>query len=180
MKNCIIITILLVFAAPAIAVTYTWMDDRGTVNFAEDLGSIPKKYRKKAKAVGVEEEAAPAVPRERKEEVTPVPKVKATESAEEQPVAEKKEFKKIYGDKTAAAWKSEFGQLNADTKAAEDQLVELRAKLSDTSKMSRSDYLSFQKTIRNVEERILGLRKKRDALNEDANKAEVPAELRGQ
>jgi uncharacterized protein YukE len=180
MKTGIILAILVMFAAPAAAVTYKWVDDQGTVNFTEDLGSVPPKYRKKARVVGAEEEAAPPATRETKEEAKPAEKPKGTGQPMEQPAAEKKDLKKTYGGKSAEAWKAEFAQLNANIKAAEDQLVELRGRLSDISKMSRGEYLSILNTIRNSEDRILGLRKKRDALNEEANKAEVPAEIRGQ
>jgi hypothetical protein len=174
-----IVAILLLFAVPALAVTYTWTDDRGTVNFTEDMGNIPPKYRKKAKVVGAEDETVPASTKEIREESKPATNTKDTESAKEQP-AGNKELKKTYGGKTTEVWRKEFGQLNAEIMAAEDQLADLRGSLSDTSKMSRSDYLSIQRTIKNVEDRISGLRKRRDALNEDANKAEVPTELRGQ
>jgi Domain of unknown function (DUF4124) len=179
MKIGIVVALLAMFAVPAAAVTYTWEDDQGTVNFTEDLGSVPQKFRKKAKVLGAEEEEAPPAAKEPKEAAQPVQKGKEAGPAKEQP-AEKKDTKKIYGDKPAEAWKSEFAQLNADIKTAEDQLVEMRKRLADTSKMSRSDYLSIQKTIREIENRLLVLREKRDVLNTEANRAEVPAELRGQ
>ena len=47
MKICMLCISLILFALPAIAETYTWEDDLGTVNFTEDLGNVPKKYRKK-------------------------------------------------------------------------------------------------------------------------------------
>lgn len=180
MKIGIIVALLLLLAVPVWAVTYTWVDDQGTVNFSEDYGSIPPKYRKKAKVLGAEEEAAPAGNKEIPEETKPAPRAKEAAPAKEQPAAEKKVTKKTYGDKSAEEWKTAFGKLNADIKAAEDQLDELRGRLSDTSKMTRSDYLSIQRTIRVVEDRIVALRKKRDALTDEANRAEVPAELRGQ
>jgi hypothetical protein len=180
MKTGIIFATLVMFAVPAAAVTYTWVDDQGTVNFTEDLGSVPPKYRKKASVVGAEDEAAPPATGETKEEAKPAQKPKGTGLPAEQPAVEKKELKKTYGGKPAEAWKAEFAQLNADIKGAEDQLVVLRGRLSDTSRMSRGEYLNILHTIRNSEDRILGLRKKRDALNEEADKAEVPADIRGQ
>lgn len=180
MKNSIIIAVLILFAIPAAAATYTWVDNRGTVNFTEDLGNVPSKYRKKVKVLDAEEEATPAEPVETIETVKPAPKVKGTEPAREHAVAVEKELRKTYGGKTSEAWEKEFGQLNAAIKASEDQLAELKGRLSDTSKMSRGDYLSIQRTIKIVEDRITGLRNKHDALNENANKAGVPKELRGQ
>ena len=180
MKTGIILATLVMFAVPAAAVTYKWVDDQGTVNFTEDLGSVPPKYRKKARVVGAEEDAEPPATRETKEEAKPAQKPKGTGQLTEQPATEKKDQKKTYGGKSGEAWKAEFTKINEDIQAEEDQLVELRGRLSDISKMSRGEYLSTQKTIKNSENRILGLRKKRDALNEEANKAEVPAEMRVQ
>ena len=179
MKTGIIVAILVMFAVPAVAVTYTWVDDQGTVNFTEDLGNVPPQYRKKAKVLGAEEEAAPPAAGEPKDEPKPAQQPKGTERPAEQPAVEKKEQQKTYGAKTAEAWKAEFAQLNAEVKAAEDQLVELRSRLGDLSKMSRGEYLTIQNTIRNSENRVVGLRKKRDALNQEADKAEVPVDLRG-
>ena len=180
MKTGIILAILVMLAVPSAAVTYKWVDDQGTVNFTEDLGSVPPQYRKKARMVGAEEDLAPPAPGEMKEETKPAQKPKGTGLTTEQPAAEKKELKKTYGGKSAEAWKAEFARLNAELKAAEDQLVELRGRLSDISKMSRGEYLSILRTINHSENKVLGLRKKRDVLNEEADKAEVPAEIRGQ
>ena len=180
MKTVIIVAILVMFAVPAAAVTYEWVDDRGTVNFTEDLGSVPPKYRKKARVVGAEDEAAPPATSETKEEAKPAQKPERTGQTTEQPPAEKKDQKRAYGGKSAEAWKAEFTKFNEDIKAEEVLLVELRGRLSDISKMSRGEYLSILNTIKNSENRILGLRKKRDALNEEANKAEVPTDIRGQ
>ena len=180
MKTGIIVAILVMFAVPAAAVTYTWVDDQGTVNFTEDLGNVPPQFRKKAKVLGAEEETTPPAAGETKEEPKPPLQPKESGRTAEKPAVEKKELQKTYGGKSAETWKAEFGQLNAEVKAAEDQLVELRSRLGDLSKMSRGEYLTIQNTIRNSENRVVGLRKKRDALNQEADKAEVPADLRGQ
>ncbi len=47
MKIFLVVITMALFAVPALAETYTWKDDQGTVNFADDLGKVPKKYRKK-------------------------------------------------------------------------------------------------------------------------------------
>jgi hypothetical protein len=180
MKTGIIVAILVMFAVPAAAVTYEWVDDQGTVNFTEDLGNVPPKYRKKARVVGAEDETAPPATSETKEAAKPAQKPEGTGQTPEQPAAEKKDLKKAYGGKSAEAWQAEFTKINGDIKAEEVQLVQLRGRLSDIGKMSRVEYLSILNTIKNSENRILGLRKKRDALNEEANKAEVPADIRGQ
>ncbi len=178
MKTGIIFLLLVLFAIPAGAETYRWVDSQGNVNYTDDLGSIPQKFRKKAKLVGAEEEAAPAESGEVREQ--PGKKVKGGGEAEEQPAVVKKEQNKTYGGKSADTWRREFGQLNADIKASQEQRAELSDRMKDTSKMSRGEYLSIQMGINEVENRLQRLKAKRDALIEEANRANVPDDLRNQ
>ncbi|SRR6266567_3433409 len=181
MKTFLVVIILAFSAGMALAETYTWKDDQGTVNFADDLGKIPKKYRKKARIVGEEEPAAAEVPEGKEQPALP----KQTEGGRgEAPQgnkggapAAKTDMKAVYDGKEASAWKSEFAGINAELKANEKQLVEFRNRLKDTSGMSRSEYLSIQNTLKSLEHTVLGLRKKLDDLKQEADKAGVPAEL---
>lgn len=173
MKTCLIVAFLVLFAIPVEAVTYTWTDKEGT-HYTDDLGNIPQKYRKKATIVGAEEDATSP----EGEPAKPAAKMKGNEQSQAQPAAEKQEKNKTYGGKSAATWKKDFGQLNADIKAAEEQLSELKDRMKDTSKMSRGEYVSIQMGINNVEARLQRLNGKRDALTEEANKYDVPADLR--
>lgn len=177
MKRALLVMTLLMFAVPAVATTYTWEDDQGTVNFTEDYGKIPKKYRKKAKVLGGEEEEQP-VAGEPEQGEKAKPKTAAPREASEQPPAEKQDKNAVYGGKDGKAWRVEFGQLKADLKASEDQLVDLRKRLADTSKMARTEYLRLQDSIRNLESRILSLRERLDELKAAANRAGVPDEFR--
>ncbi|HEX2769696.1 MAG TPA: DUF4124 domain-containing protein [Geobacteraceae bacterium] len=177
MKTSIIVAIIVLLAVPVWAVTYMWEDNQGTVSFTEDLGSIPQKYRKKAKILG-EEEDAPSATIQMKEEPKPGQKDRGKgETIEQAAPAEKK---KTYGSKSGDTWRREFAQTRGDIKAAEDQLDELNGRIKDTSKMSRSEYLSIQMGVNSVENRLQRLRGKRDALTEEANRAGVPAEFRGE
>src|ERR671930_79537 len=135
MKIALLMLMLLMFAVSASAVTYTWVDDQGTTNFTEDYGQIPKKYRKKAKVLGGgEEEPPPAAEPERKESAKP--KSEAAPEVKEQPPAESKEKKQTeFGGKEGSVWRAEFGRLKADLRASEDQLVDLRKRVADTSNM---------------------------------------------
>ena len=173
MKTLILVVTMMLFTMPALAVTYEWEDAQGTVNFTEDLGNVPKKYRMKARIVGDEEPS----PTEVKEGIVkPAPKQQSPGNKEGIPVA-KPVDKQVYGGKDAAAWKAEFAAANADLRAGEKQLVELRSRLNDTSGMSRTEYLSIQNTIKNVESSVLEQRKKLNALKQEAEKVEVPADL---
>jgi Domain of unknown function (DUF4124) len=55
MKSILILIAMLLFAGPVFADTYVWEDAHGTVNFADELGKVPKAYRKKVKIFGEEE-----------------------------------------------------------------------------------------------------------------------------
>ena len=166
---------VVLFALPAIAETYTWEDDQGTVNFTEDLGNIPAKYRKKVKIVGEEEVLSPAAIGESEK---PGAKGKGTgELKEGVPSVKQDKKNRVYGGKDADAWKSEFRSLNADLNASEKQLVEYRNRLNDTSSMSRSEYLGLQNTIKSIEYSVVGQKKKLDDLKKEAETAGVPANL---
>jgi chromosome segregation ATPase len=176
MKTCIIFALLVMFAIPVEALTYKWIDDHGTINYTEDLGNVPQKYRKKVKIVGEEEDVASPEPGGSKEGLKPEKKDKAKGDASEQTNAPEK--KKTYGGKSAETWKRDFAQVNDDIKTNEDQLSELKDRMKDTSKMSRGEYLSVQAGINRVEARLQRLRGKRDSLTDEANRALVPAEFR--
>ena len=176
MKVVVLVATLLIFSGSAIGAVYSWVDDQGTMNFTEDYGSIPKKYRKKAKVVGGDEEEPAAEPQNKKTNARST----VTPETQQKPVASGGEEtrKVLYGGKEGSAWKTDFMRINADLKAAEDQLAQLRGRLEDTSNMSRSEYLSIQMSIKNTESHVSDLRRQRDALVDSANKAMLPAEYR--
>ncbi|GAW66729.1 hypothetical protein GPEL0_01r2216 [Geoanaerobacter pelophilus] len=162
----LILLLLLIYPMTAVAETYEWVDERGTVNFAEDLGKVPKKYRKKAKRLGSDEPPA---------EIAPPAAVPDT--AKPKGVEEKVE-KKSYGGKDELAWRREFLQANSNLQSARTELDTLKARLSDTSSMSRSEYLIIQNSMKHAEARVQALQKKLDQLNSSADRYEVPAEFR--
>ncbi len=168
MKTSIIFLLLVMFAIPAEALTYKWVDNEGT-HYTDDLGNVPQKYRKKVKIVGEEEDVTSPEPAAEQKD-------KAKGDISEQTNSPGK--KKTYGGKSGETWKRDFAQVNADIKANEDQLSELNDRMKDTSKMSRGEYLSIQASINSVEARLQRLRGKRDTLTDEANRALVPAEFR--
>ena len=171
MKMAVLTIVLLFAAVPLFAETYTWVDDQGTVNFTEDRGNVPARYRKKVKVVG-EVELPPAEAPQGGEK----PAAKGKGEAVLQPVRQEKK-KAAYGGKESDAWKTEFARLDNDVKAAEKQLVEARNRLKDTSTMSRAEYLTIQNTLRSLENSVLVRRKKLEDFRRDADTAGVPAEL---
>jgi len=172
MKTSIIIAFLVLFAIPVEALTYKWVDNEGT-HYTDDLGNIPQKYRKKASIAGAEEDATTP-----EDAAKPAAKTNGNEQPQTQSSAGKQEQKKTYGGKSAAIWKRDFSQLNADIRAAEDQLSDLKDRMQDTSNMSRTEYLNIQMGINSEEIRLKRLKGKHEALTEEANKANLPADLR--
>jgi len=160
----LLLVLLLLYPLSAAAETYQWTDERGTVNFSEDLGKVPKKFRKKAKKLG-SEDAAPATT--------------AAEPAAAPPKAgEAQKVKKLYGGKDEVSWRRDFLQATSNLEAAETELAALKARLSDTSRMSRSEYLAIQNSIKHGEGRVQDLQRKLDQLRETADRQGVPAEFR--
>ena len=161
----LLVLLLLLYPLSAIAETYQWTDERGTVNFAEDLGKVPKKFRKKAKRLGADAEPVQII----------------NESSADPAKAKKDEpeaGKKLYGGKDEAAWRREFSQAEFNLKNAETDLATLKGRLRDTSTMSRSEYLSIQNSIRYAEDRVQTQRKRLEQLQESADRLGVPAEYR--
>jgi hypothetical protein len=180
MKNLLVSIALLAFTTSVHADTYKWVDDKGTINFTEDLGNVPPKYRKAVKIVGVEEESGPAETTGNSDKLRPKKESVAEPKGEVKEVAPsgKQENKKtLYGDKDAESWRKEYGIVKSDLRAAEEQLVSNRKMLQDTSKMSRTEYLSITNTNKALESRILDLREKLNALKQSATSAGLSADL---
>jgi hypothetical protein len=162
----LLVAMLLLFPMSALAGIYEWTDDHGTVNFAEDLGKVPKKYRKKAKLIADETGAAQT-------------SVIGEEKPGEKPkAAEEIQKKKAYAGKDESAWRREFGMAKKELQVGETNLAELQARLRDTSTMSRTEYLQIQNTIKQQEIHVQGLRRKVEQLEESADRAGVPADVR--
>lgn len=168
----LLLLLLLLYPLSALAETYEWTDERGTVNFAEDLGKVPKKYRKKAKRLGSEEpppaeSSAPAA----------APETAKPKGGEEKG-AISNEKNKTYGGKDEVAWRREFQQANSRLQSAQTELDTYKSRLADTSRMSRSEYLIIQNSVKHSEARVRELQKKLDQLNANADRNDVPADFR--
>ncbi len=174
----VFIVMMVMCAGPALAETYTWVDDSGTTNFTEDLSQVPKKYRKKARKLGDMGPSAPETDRAPADAKAPKSGDK-TAPATSGAAAEKTEKKEaLYGNKTGAAWKAEFAGIKAEIAATDGQISELTARLGNTAGMSRTEYLSIQHTIKSLENHKIELNKKQAALNDAAARARVPSEFR--
>jgi hypothetical protein len=156
----LLVMLLLLYPLSASGLTYEWTDDAGTVNFTEDLGKVPKKYRKRAKVLGADETGAPQI----------------IESSE--PAKGKAKESGVLQDKKAPsakdeALRKEYEVAKANLEITEDELTDLRARMNDTSKMSRAEYLAIQNSLKQGEFRAQEQRKKLNQLRDSARKAGV-------
>ncbi len=175
MIKIFVVLTALFLAVPAVAATYKWVDEKGTISYADELGKVPKKYRDKAKII--DEQASPVEIVE--SEGKPSGKEKAGSKEEGlQPLKGEKAAKPAFGGKDEETWRKEFAQLKGDIRTYEENLAATKARLTDTGTMSRNEYVSLQHTVKDLESRLNGLRQKLNALTEAADKANVPGGLR--
>jgi hypothetical protein len=180
MMKCIVTIglVTLLFAGSAVAETYMWEDASGTVNFAEDLSQVPKKYRKKVTVRGDLSAPAPEqsnVATEPGAAKTPSSAPGASDAGK--PAGDNGK-KVLYGGKSGEDWRRDFAYLKADIKSTDDQIAEMNGRLTDTSHMSRSEYLNTHSTLKSLQLHKTEVGKKLDALSQSATKAGVPAEFR--
>jgi len=180
MQKVTIFTLLLLgmFAGTVVAETYSWVDSSGTVNFTEDISQVPKKYLKKVRVRGDMSPAVPDAVENSAESPAGAGTVSPAPVAEKAPVESSEKPEILYGNKSGKSWKADFDILRAEIGATDDQIAELNSRLGDTSKMSRTDYLGVQSSIRNYQFRRGELEKKLNTLKDQATQAGVPGEFR--
>lgn len=172
-KYCILAVLVLLCPVVSSAETYSWVDDRGTTSFTEDLSQVPKKYRNKVRVRGSMGPSSYEAP-------TAQTEVRETASVGKEPggtVADNP-GKKLYGDKSGNQWRIDFAGLKAEAAATDEQITEMNNRLADTSRMSRSEYLGIQESLKTLHYHKSEIAKKFDVLNEAASRAKVPAEFR--
>jgi hypothetical protein len=170
------IVTLLLLAAPAIcsAEIYKWVDEKGQIGFADDLGKVPKNYRDSAVILEKQEQAVEIVEKSEAEKGTR----KGTDTRTDAPEDKGKgKAKPLFGGKDGETWKQEFARQKSTIKSLEEQAVGIKERMADGSKISRGEYLTLQNTQRDLEVRIAKAKQKLETMNDDANKAELPAEF---
>lgn len=176
LKHAIAVLLSLSVALPAQAAVYKWIDHRGTVHFADDLGKVPAAYRKKAQVVNGEGDQAVEVT-ETLGQGGKKPH-KATAPTEDGQAGKPEKKKAVYGDKDEDGWHKEFVRLKDELRATEEYLADVRKRKADTAALSRRDYLSLQQSEKDGVSRLDGLKQKLQSLTESADKAGVPKSLR--
>jgi hypothetical protein len=171
--------VLLVFMCTGISLaeSYKWVDDSGTVHFTDDLSQVPKKYSKKVRTIG-DVGPSESATGETVGDAEPMKGKENSPAAGGIPGESGQKKDKLYGGKSGGDWKNEFSSLKADLGATDDQIAELNARLSDTSRMSRTEYLSIQNSIKNFRYHRDEVNKKLADLNEDASRVGLPGEFR--
>lgn len=178
MRRMSMLLALLALPAVSIAEIYQWVDESGQVGYADDLGNVPAKYRKKATPVGEQEPAVEVID---KGEVGKEPRKGDEKGQGKAPAGEEKvksKDKPLYDGKDGDTWKRDLARQKHEVQSLEDQAAGIRDRMANPGKMSRGEYLSLQNTARDLDVRISVARKKLKALTDAADTAEVPAEFR--
>ncbi|NVN98695.1 MAG: DUF4124 domain-containing protein [Geobacteraceae bacterium] len=175
MRNLILIILLLALPTLCAAEIYKWVDDKGQVGFADDLGKVPQKYRDRAFTTEKQEQAVEII-----EKVEPEKGAKKGVEGKGDSSAkdDKVKDKPSYEGKTVEAWKQDLARQKHETQSLEEQLTGIKERLADSTKKSRGEVLTLQNTQRDLEVRLEKARKKLDALNAAADRAGVPGEIR--
>jgi clan AA aspartic protease (TIGR02281 family) len=79
MKASILILILVAFASPIYGEMYKWVDEKGTLHFADDLSKVPEKYRTDAEIRKVPKEISTPETKERPPTLPTTPKTLESE-----------------------------------------------------------------------------------------------------
>jgi len=178
MRRVALVLALLAMPAMSNAEFYQWVDEKGNIGYADDLGNVPAKYRKKATPLGGQEPAVEVID---KGELSKEPS-RETDAKKGQSTADEQKPKAkdvtLYAGKDAETWKRDFARQKFDIKSLEDQAAGIRERMANPGKMSRGEYLTLQNTARDLDFRISAAQRKLQLLSEAADAAEVPADLR--
>jgi hypothetical protein len=131
MKLLIVFTGIMLLAAPLLAETYSWVDEKGTYNFTEDYSRVPQKYRKNVeKRDGID---APPTPVASPAAVTASPAGSATKGAAGtgKEAVNTSTPEQLFDGKTRAAWQQELNAAQNELKRLEARVKELEVKLNN-------------------------------------------------
>lgn len=162
----LVLAAMLLWSLPAMAETYTWTDKSGTVNFSDNYYSVPKQYRKKVRRLGDIDAPPPAADAG-----------KAGERQSSAPGTDKNgdTGNGSYGGKKTGAWQQEFSTRYAEVKQLEKELTELQELAKKPAGIPRE---RMQQDYQTTQKRYSEALKAYNDLNDDANKAGLPAEFR--
>ncbi|MDD2320669.1 MAG: DUF4124 domain-containing protein [Geobacteraceae bacterium] len=176
-----VVVLLLLVMGSSIAVyadVYQWVDDKGVVNFTDNLENIPKKYQKKVK-VQLSDDSG-------QEAASPVPAPPAEPGASAPQPLEQPAQQKLYDGHDERWWRAQYGALRGEVARLQASLPVKRAELEQlrrklviyTFTRNRIAYQDKLAEVQRDEERINALTEQLTALDTQAAIAGVPFDWR--
>jgi len=170
MRIFIIAGVVLLLASQVAAETYSWIDDSGTHNFADDLSNVPRKYRKKVKRMG-DAGSEPAIQRpaspEKKSDAVQAPPVRQPSAAGDD--------KQLYNGKSRAAWRQEFDAHEAELQRLEQRLDVMQ---KQTANINAEKFAALKKDYDETRALYLEKYKAYNELMDSARKAGLVVEMK--
>lgn len=126
-RQCLLLLVLLVVSLQdAHAGTYVWTDEQGTMNFTDDIGAVPKKFRKNVRKLG-EDEPSPVL--QERSAAT------AAKSADEalQAAPDGVKGSGTYAGKSYDQWKKDLEEREAAMTSLRKRMDEIADQLKNTS-----------------------------------------------
>lgn len=175
----LILLVLCTTKSTLFAETYTWVDENGTMNFTDNLSSIPQKYRKKAlKREEIEygspsiQSAASRTKEENSVNVQPEKQIKAPSSQS------KVEPRGVCGGKGCDEWASEFRARNSEISSLEQQIRHSEELLKNPTGLNKEQIYRLPQEIVSLITQRNDAIKRYNEFNDTANRAGVPPDYR--
>lgn len=178
MKQLLVMAALLLLPQLAGAENYSWTDSSGNMNFTDNLGNVPAKYRRQAvlRAAGSEPEAAPQSAGTGQAESAGMVQPSAVVSTQMAPGAVTPATR--FGNHSAAEWQAQFKTLRAELAELQKKQAELRQEASDGKVLlNRKQIDELNARNRQLYEQYEATRLRFNVLVEQANKVGVPPEF---
>jgi hypothetical protein len=176
MKRLFPLLLLLFFLGhtAAYGAFFKWVDDSGVVHFTDNRNKIPKKYRKQAKKLSIQDDSPQTNP----------PQAAAPATIQPSPAAQEL----TYGGQNERWWKEQFSKLRTQVQSLQNSLVQKNAKLTELRR-KRAIYFraqdrvainEMQDSIAADESKLSDTLKQLDDLDQRATRDGVPSDWRQQ
>jgi hypothetical protein len=127
-RQCFLLLVLLVVSLQDVhADTYVWTDEQGTMNFTDEIGTVPKKFRKNVRKLG-EDEPAPVLKGR-----AAATAAKTTDEALQAIPGAGKGGGESYAGKSYDQWKKDLDEREAAMTALRKRMDEIADQLKNTS-----------------------------------------------
>lgn len=177
-------TAILLMSSNALAATYSWTDQNGTMHFTDDIGRVPEKYHTKAlqdnrsRHQYPEQVAEPSQPAAKNHQPSVDEADKATQAIAPLPAPAEVTAKTRFGERTAAEWQQQFRALNTKMDQIQQQQEQLRQEGGDGKTLiSRGKANELQARNQELSKQYEDVRQKYNQLVEQANKVGLPPQF---